>query len=110
MASTASQLAALSNDSQFRARIKSLLVQQASIVYAESVGTANHATRVTYAKQVLANPVPQAGVVTEVVVNRTNLIAGNTTYNFNTGHVETDVTDAAIASQLATDWDMLSGV
>ena len=110
MASTAIQLAALANDSQFRLRIQSLLVQQAGTIYAESAGTPNHALRVAYAKSVFANPAGQANVVATVISNRTNLIGGNTTYDFNAGHVVTDVTDAAISSQLATDWDMLSGV
>jgi len=109
-ASTADQLAALGNDLQFRLRIQSLLVQQAGVIYAESGGTPNHAVRVAFAKQVLNNPGGIAQNVAAVIVNRTNLVAGNTTYNFASGHVVTDVTDAAIQSQLATDWDMLSGV
>jgi hypothetical protein len=110
MASTADQLAALGNDPQFRLRIQSLLVQQAGVVYAESGGTPNHATRVAYVKRVLSDPFAAAQIVAAVIVNRTNLVAGTTTYNFATGRVETSVTDAAISSQLATDWDMLSGV
>lgn len=109
-ASTADQLAALGSDSQFKLRIQSLLVQQAGTIYAESAGTANHTTRVAFAKQVLNNPVGIAQTVAAVIVNRTNLVAGTTIYNFATGHVETNVTDASISSQLATDWDMLSGV
>lgn len=110
MASTADQLAALGNDTQFRARIQSLLLQQAAVIYAESSGTANHATRLTFAKQVLFNPAGLAPTVAAVIANRTNLVAGTTTYNFATGRVETSVADNAIASQIASDWDMLSGV
>lgn len=110
MASTADQLAALGNDVQFRLRIQSLLVQQAGVVYAESGGTPNHAIRVAYAKEVLKNAGGVAQNVAAVIVNRTNLVAGTTTWNFATGHPETNVADAAIQSQLATDWDMLSGV
>lgn len=110
MASTADQLAKLGNDDQFRLRIQSLLVQQAGTVYAESSGTTNHATRVAFAKLVLSNPGALAQNVAAVIVNRTNLVAGSTTFNFKSGHVETDASDAAISSQLATDWDMLSGV
>src|SRR5262245_692285 len=109
MASTADQLAALGNDAQFRLRIQSLLVQQAAVVYAEGAVT-NHATRVAFAKRVFDNPGAMAQTVAAVIVNRTNLVAGTTSYNFATGRVETTVTDAAIQSQLATDWDMLSGV
>lgn len=109
MASTADQLAALGNDSQFRLRIQSLLVQQAGVVYAE-VGDPNHATRVIFAKQVNNNAAQVAQNVAAVIVNRTNLVAATTTYNFATGHIETSATDAQIQSQLATDWNMLSGV
>lgn len=110
MASTADQLAALGNDVQFIRRVQSLLIQQAGVVYAESGGTPNHAIRVAYAKEVLKNPGSIAQNVAAVIVNRTNLVGGNTTFNFATNHPETSVTDAAIQSQLATDWDMLSGV
>lgn len=110
MASTADQLTALGNDLQFRARIQSLLVQQAGVAYAEAGGTPNHALRVMYAKHVFANPSGVAQSVAAVIVNRTNLVAGTTSYNFASGRVETNVTDAAISSQLASDWDMLSGV
>lgn len=110
MASTADQLSALGADIQFRARIQSLLIQRAAAVYAESGGTANHAVRVAYAKAVLANPVAIAQVVALVIVNRTNLSQATTSFNFTSGHVETTADDAAISSQLATDWDMLAGV
>jgi len=110
MASTADQLTALGNDSNFRFRLQSLLVQQAAVVYAEDPATTNHVIRAGYAKNILANPAAQAQVVAMVIVNRTNLVAGNTTYDFATSHVHTDVTDAAISSQLASVWNMLSGV
>lgn len=110
MASTPDQLSALGSDPQFKSRIQSLLIQQAAVVYAESAGVSNHAIRVVYAKQVLQNPGGAAQIAAAVIVNRSNLVAANTTFNFASGRVETSATDAAIASQISTDWDMLAGV
>lgn len=108
MSSTADQLAALSNDSHFRSRVMALAIQIAgNEIYVESSGTANHEIRIDYAKNVMNG----GGVnIPNVLVNRPNLIAGTTTYDFATGHIKTDVSDAAIISQLASDWNMLAGV
>jgi hypothetical protein len=108
MASTAAQLAALGNDPQFQLRVRSLLVQQAASVYAEA--PAQPDTRRTFAKQVLANPGTIAQNVAAVIANRTNLVAGTVTYDWNNGRPATDVTDAAIQSQIATDWNLLAGL
>jgi hypothetical protein len=107
MSSTADQLAALGNDSSFRLRIQSLALQVAVTVYAEAPATPD--TRRNFAKQILSNT-NIAQNLANVLANRTNLVAGNTTYDFSTGHVKTDVTDAAISSQIASDWNMLAGV
>lgn len=107
MSSTAAQLGALGNDQQFRLRVRSLLIQQAVQVYAESPTTPD--TRRTYAKNVFTNPGLYAENVANILANSTNLIAGTTTYDFDNGRVVTNVTDAAIASQLATIWNMLAG-
>jgi hypothetical protein len=108
MASTAAQLNALGNDAQFRARVQSLLVQQAAVVYAEAPAIPD--TRRNLAKQVLSNPSAFAANVAGVIANRPNLVAGTTTYDWNNAHPVTDVTDAAIQSQITTDWSMLAGV
>ncbi len=108
MAATTDQLSALGNDSQFQRRIKSLFVQQAAVVYAEDPATPNHAVRVQYAKQILQGAINLN--VAQVLVNRTNLVGSNISYNFADGAIVTDATDAAIASQIATDWNMLAGV
>ena len=109
MAATADQLSALGNDAKFQQRVKSLLVQQAAAVYSESTNTQNHAQRLVYAKQILQGSINYINV-TQVLVNRTNLVASAVTYNFASGNVVTDATDSAIASQIATDWDVLAGV
>lgn len=179
MASTAAQLSALASDTSFRARMQSLIAQQAAIIYAEALqtisaisqatpgvittGSAHGLTvgktlgiyisgsnstpsldgsqsvyvvdathlkttvtvsvagtaagtfvilpRASFAASILANPAGLAASITATIVNRTNLIAGNTSYDFGVpGHVNTDVTDASILSQLATDWNFLAGI
>src|ERR1700680_3209691 len=109
MSATADQIAALGLDSHFQQRVKSLFIQQASVVYAESAGTQNHAIRLAFAKQVLQGNANFSSIAM-TVANRPNLIASTVSYNFTSGFVNTDATDAAIASQVATDWDMFSGV
>ncbi len=107
MSSTAAQLAALGNDSQFQYRVRSLILQEAAVIYGEAPATPD--TRRTFARNVLANnDVAQRLAV--VIANRTNLVAGATSYDFTSGHVVTDVTDAAISSQIASDWNLLAGV
>jgi len=106
MAANADQLSALGNDAKFQQRVKSLLVQQAAVVYAEGPGNAQ---RFAYAKQILQGAINYVNV-TQVLVNRTNLVASAVTYNFASGNVVTDATDAAISSQIFTDWNILAGV
>ncbi len=109
MAASSDQSSALGNDQKFQQRVKSLLIQQAGITYTEDPATPNHAVRVQYAKQILQGSINFINVA-QVLVNRTNLVGSNITYNFTSGNVITDATDGAIASQIATDWNMLAGV
>lgn len=104
MAATAAQLSALGSDQKFQDRIKSLLIQQAGVVYGQGASTPGYA----YARQILQGSVNP--LVAQIIANRTNLVASNVSYDFNEGHVITDATDAAIQSQIATDWAMLAGV
>lgn len=108
MASTTPQLIALAMDLNFRLRVRNIALQEAAVVYAEAGGTPNHAARKAFALKLLNTP-GVADQLADVLVSRTNLVAGTTTYDFANRAVLTDVTDAAILSQLATDWDMLSG-
>lgn len=108
-AATSDQISALSRDSSWAQRVQSLLIQQAAVVYSESIDVVSHATRVAYAKAILANPSGYTGVAV-TIANRTNIIGSNITYNFSDGHIVSDVTDAAISSQIASDWNMLAGV
>lgn len=80
------------------------------VTVAGTAGTFTVPARGAFAAYVLANPGGVAQNVAAVIVNRTNLVAGGTTYDFVGGHIVTDVADGGISSQLATDWNLLSGV
>jgi hypothetical protein len=43
-------------------------------------------------------------------VQRTNLTASVVTYNFDAQRVQSDATDAAIRSQIATDWNYFAAI
>jgi hypothetical protein len=111
MSSTADQLAALGNDSNFRARVQALAQQYAAgTVYLEDhtlPTPAIGAIRLGFARTIINGG---GGNIAAIIANSTNLVAGNTTYDFSTSHVKTDVTDAAISSQISSDWNMLAGV
>jgi len=104
---------ALANDPTFRQRLKASLSRVAWVVLAEPPATQDHTTRKTYANTVLNNP---DGVVNSLVgsfVFRTNVFAAATTVAFDGRGgtlVQSAVTDAAMDSQLTTDWSNLAGV
>lgn len=104
---------ALANDPTFRQRLKASLSRIAWQVLTEGSGVTDHATRRAYAVSVLANP---DGVVNTLVgsfVFRTNVDSTPTTLAFDGRGgtvVQSAVTDAAMDSQLATDWSSLAGV
>lgn len=106
MPSTASQLAALGNDVQFQWRVRSIVLQVAVNVSNEAPQDPD--TRREFARQVLQNP-ESAQRSAIAIANTTNLIAANTTYDFVSGHVVTDVTDAALFAQITAAWDLISG-
>lgn len=108
MAASADQCAALARDSNFQVRVLSLAIQYATAtVYTEDPATPSHSIRLAYARSVVAGG---GGNIPNIIANRPNLVASNITYDFSTGHTKTDAIDAAISSQIATDWNMLSGV
>lgn len=103
---------ALANDPTFRQRLKASLSRIAWQVLGEGAIT-DHVTRKAYANQVLNNP---DGVVNSLVgtfVFRTNVNSTTTSLAFDGrggSVVQSAVTDAAMDSQLATDWSSLAGV
>lgn len=109
MAATTDQLTALAQDGFFRQRVRNLLLLEAAVVMAEVNTIPNHSTRQAYALKVIASPAV-ADQATDYLCARTNLIASNVTYDFTRRSVVTDATDAAIRSQISTDWNTLAGV
>ena len=106
---TSAQLIALGNDNSWRQRIKSLMYQIAAQVDAEDPGAPNHTARVNFAFKVVSTPgVPES--YASWFTMRTNVTGTNVTYNFSDAQITSDATDAAILSQIATDWNFLAGV
>jgi len=108
MATTA-QLSALGSDASWRLRIKGLMFQIAAQVYSEDPGTTSHTARVNFAYKVVSTPgLPESYAAW--FTTRTNVTGTNITYNFADGQIGSDATDAALLSQIATDWNFLAGV
>lgn len=110
MAATTDQLNALAQDGIFIQRCRNIVLQAAASVYNESAGTANHAARAAFAVKLLQTPT-LADLLVPVIVTRTNVVASTVTYDFANRRVVSDVSDAALLSQIqTTDWNMLAGV
>lgn len=104
---------ALANDPTFRQRLKASLTRIAWQVLTESAATTGHATRTAYARAFLTNPDTVTASLAGSFVFRTNVFSTATSVGFDGRGgtvVQSAVTDAAMDSQLATDWDQLSGV
>lgn len=108
MAATTAQLNALGTDPAFRQRARTLIRQMCAQVYTEPTPPANHAARASFAVRLIQGAGSIEPVI-DMLVTRTNIVGSTITFNFDANQVQTDATDAAILSQLATDWDMLAG-
>lgn len=108
MAATNAQQLALGRDVGFQLRCRPLFLQQAAVVYAESGATTGHATRVLLANKI-TQTVGASDSLCAALATRTNLAGSTVTYNFDKQCVETDASDAAISSQIATDWSLFAG-
>lgn len=99
----------LAKDAAFQQRVSYILMQEAFVVLAENPATSNHANRFQFALNVRnnINSVIQNGYVT-ALVGRTNLVSETTTCSGNPEVCTTTATDAEIASQIATDWNLWS--
>ena len=114
MANTALTQIALANDAQFRARFLGLLVQMAAQILDTAIGTGTPPVtggQQTYARLIVANPQQYAATLVNYFVTRGNILGSNVTVAITEGQpvVSTDATDAAILSQIATDWPKISG-
>lgn len=108
MATTA-ELIALGEDPHFRNRARALFLLEGGVVFAENPATSNHSARALFASKIAQNP-SIAEALAPALVQRTNLVASVVTYNFDARRVQTDATDAAIRSQIATDWNYWAAV
>lgn len=99
----------LAQQTAFQQRVAYILMQEAFIVLAEGSGVSNHANRMVFAVSVRnnVNAVIQNGYVT-ALVGRPNLVAETTTCSGEPEVCTTTATDAEIASQIATDWNLWS--
>lgn len=109
MAATTDQLTALAQDGFFRQRVRNLVLLEAAVVANEVNTTPNHNARTAFAFKLINSP-GLADQIADVLCARTNLVNSTVTYDFAKRSVLTDATDAAIRSQIATDWNMLSGI
>ncbi len=102
---------ALANDPRFRQRVKNALAIIAWQVLNEDPVTTGHVARAAYARTVINSLDAAAAGAAGWLVTRTNINGANTTVALVQGVpiVSTDATDAAINSQIATDWQLLSG-
>lgn len=111
MPNTARTQIALAASPHFRSRLSAALAKIAWQVLDELPGASpNHVARCNFARQVLANVEGVAAQIASHIVERTNILGAATSYDFELGAVVNAATDAAIESQLSTDWDRLSGV
>lgn len=104
---------ALASDPTFKQRLKASLARIAFQILTEPGTTTNHQARKTYALTVVANPDQATANLVGSFVFRTNPFAATTSVVFDGRGgtvVQSAVTDAAMDSQLATDWDSLAGV
>lgn len=100
----------LAADPNFLKRLASLLLSEAGVIAAEDPATPNHDKRRALAQSVLMTPDQMTRNLSPAICNATNLVAANTTWDFEAGICETDASDAAIRSQIATLWNVLAGV
>ena len=109
MPTTPRSQSALAADQNFQKRLSSLLLSEALVVADEDEATEDHQQRRQLAQQILTNPTQMAYSLGPTIANGTNLVARDTTYNFEAGAIETNATDAEIRSQIATLWSVMAG-
>lgn len=101
----------LARDASFLVRVQMALLVVAGQVLGESSGTPGHATRVQFARSVQQTANASAGQIAPFLVTRANLVSTNYSAGLSGSAlaIASDVTDAAIQSQLSTDWNELCG-
>lgn len=110
MPNTAYTQQALSFETTFRLRLQNALTKIAWQVMEEPPSTPHYGQRYSYAQRVINDPTREAGSLAASFVNRPNVFAFETSYDFSMRAVVTAAGDPDIESQVYTDWDKLSGV
>ena len=100
----------LAADLNFQKRLTSLLLLEAIVVASEPASTPSHQQRRALAQRIIDQPPYMAQTLAPTIANGTNLVAVETTYNFEAGAVETSANDAEIRSQITTLWNTMAGV
>jgi hypothetical protein len=101
---------ALADSTGFRLRLQNALTKVAFQVLDEPSSTPHYIERQIYAQRVINNPQQTAISLVSSFVNRPNVFQFETSFDFGMREVVSASGDADIESQLATDWDKLSGV
>jgi hypothetical protein len=101
---------ALAADANFTMRVRAAIATVAWQVLTEDPSTPDHDVRASFARQVIRDVNYAAVSVSPWLVERPNLVAFDTTFDFVAGHVVTASGDSDIESQIHTDWDILAGV
>lgn len=111
MANTAFTQQALAADPHFHIRVRAALATVAFQVINENPATTHHVARATFAtNDLLPNLASKAQQISPWLVQRTNLFAEDTSYDFAASSVVTTATDAEIESQIATDFNVIAGI
>ena len=111
MANNSASQQSLADDSTFRRRVKDAFSQVAWEIIGEDPETPHHAEREEYARRtVLLNLDAVANQTTPWLVNRPNIVAFETSYNFEARATVSATGDADLRSQIHSDWNVLAGV
>ena len=110
MANDAYTQQALADETSFRLRLQNALTKIAFEVLEEDAAEPYHGQRAAYAQRVINDPANTAIGLAPSFVNRPNIFAFATTYDFAMRSAVTASGDPDIESQVHTDWNMLSGV
>lgn len=97
----------LARSDVFTGRLQVSLTRIASTVLTETGGGSTHPARAAFAKYVMASPAAAANIAAIYLAQATN-VAG--TITMEDAGATTSVTDAALESQIASDWNKLAGI
>lgn len=108
MALSTSRLASLLGvDQTFIARVAEILCDEATTVLNEQGVGVTHEARAAYARRVIAGPPTAAQQAAPFLAQTTNVVG---TITFEDNGIQTSVTDPALLSQIASSWNVLSGI